>query len=172
MVDALVYDLPGQAADAHWNEEAKALISGLILHIICAEPLHTRSLAKVRDYLTGSPQEFQSLLDAMQQSPGAGGLIRRAANVADIDTASWVSKSIGATTMSYQTTGASTSRGPLQPFSTRSSSTTDHVSRRDLMTPDEVMRLDASLEILLRQGDAAVIAAKVRYYADVEFRGW
>jgi type IV secretion system protein VirD4 len=92
-------------------------------------------------------------------------------NVADIDTASCVSKSIGATTMSYQTTGTSTSRGPLQPFNTKSSSTTDHLSRRDLMTPDEVMRLNASLEILLRQGDAAVIAAKVRYYADVEFRG-
>ena len=321
LADALVYDAPGQSGDAHWNEEAKALISGLILHIVCAEALHDRSLAKVRDYLTGSPQEFQALLDAMQQSPGAGGLIRRAANrhlgksereaagvlssaqrhthfldsirinaamaqsdfrfadlkeanatvflvlpperldgyarwlrlmvaqathdlarspalpaepvlflldefaalgrldpverafglmagygiqlwpilrdlhqlracygersgtflsnaglvqifnVADIDTASWVSKSIGATTMSYQTTGTSVSRGPLQPFNTRSSSTTDHVSRRDLMTPDEVMRLDASLEILLRQGEAAAIAQKVRYYADVEFRG-
>ena len=30
------------------------------------------------------------------------------------------------------------------------------------MTPDEVMRLDASLEILLRQGEAAVIAPVTR----------
>lgn len=30
LADALVFDEPGQAAEAHWNEEAKALISGLI----------------------------------------------------------------------------------------------------------------------------------------------
>jgi type IV secretion system protein VirD4 len=33
------------------------------------------------------------------------------------------------------------------------------------------MRLHGSLEILLRQGEAPVIAAKVRYYAEGEFRG-
>jgi type IV secretion system protein VirD4 len=321
LADALVYDPPGKAGDAHWNEEAKALISGLILHIVCAEPLHKRSLAKVRDYLTGSPQEFQALLDAMQQSPGAGGLIRRAANrhlgkseregagvlssaqrhthfldsirinaamigsdfrfadlketkatvflvlpperldgyarwlrlmvaqaihdlarsparpaapvlflldefaalgrlepverafglmagyglqlwpilqdihqlrgaygersgtflsnaglvqifnVADVDTAGWVSRSIGATTMTYQTAGTGASRGGIQVFGTKSASTSTHLSRRDLMTPDEIMRLDSSLEILLRQGEAPVIAAKVRYFADPAFRG-
>ena len=67
---------------------------------------------------------------------------------------SWVSKSIGATTMSYQTTGTSTSRGGMQLFETKSTSTTAHLSRRELMTPDEIMRLDSSLEILLRQGEA------------------
>ena len=30
LADALVYDAPGEAGDAHWNEEARALISGLI----------------------------------------------------------------------------------------------------------------------------------------------
>ncbi|HQT52571.1 MAG TPA: type IV secretory system conjugative DNA transfer family protein [Phenylobacterium sp.] len=92
-------------------------------------------------------------------------------NVADVETASWVSKSIGATTMSYQTTGTSTSRGGMQLFETKSTSTTAHLSRRELMTPDEIMRLDSSLEILLRQGAAPVIAAKVRYYDGPEFRG-
>jgi hypothetical protein len=46
-----------------------------------------------------------------------------------------------------------------------------HLSRRELMTPDEIMRLDSSLEILLRQGAAPAIAAKVRYYGGPEFRG-
>ena len=92
-------------------------------------------------------------------------------NVADVETASWVSKSIGATTMSYQTTGTSTSRGGMQLFETKSTSTTAHLSRRELMTPDEIIRLDSSLEILLRQGEAPVIAAKVRYYDDAAFRG-
>jgi len=326
LADALVHDLPGQAGDAHWNEEAKALIGGLILHVVCTCEPRARTLATVRDWLTLAPDEFRELLLAMQQSAGASGLIRRAANrhlgksereasgvlssaqrhthfldsarinltmarsdfrfadlksskatvflvlpperldaysrwlrlmvaqaihdlaraparslasgpappvlflldefaalgrldgverafglmagyglqlwpilqdmhqlwstygeragtfvsnaglvqifnVADVETASWVSKTVGATTMTYETAGSSTSRGAIQFFETKSTSTSTHISRRELMTPDEIMRLHGSLEILLRQGEAPVIAAKVRYYAEWEFRG-
>jgi type IV secretory pathway TraG/TraD family ATPase VirD4 len=38
LADALVFDEPGMAGEAHWNEEAKALIAGLILHIAASEP--------------------------------------------------------------------------------------------------------------------------------------
>ena len=321
LADALVHDPPGQVGEAHWNEEAKALISGLILYVVCEEPAATRTLATVRELLTLSPADFAATLAIMQESASAGGLVRRAANrhlgksereasgvlssaqrhthfldsarvnqtmaisdfrfpdlketkatvflvlpperldaysrwlrlmvaqaihdlarsparpaapvlflldefatlgrlepverafglmagyglqlwpilqdmhqlwgaygkkagtfvsnaglvqifnVADVETASWVSKSIGATTMSYQTTGTSTSRGGMQLFETKSTSTTAHLSRRELMTPDEIMRLDSGLEILLRQGAAPAIAAKVRYYDGPEFRG-
>jgi type IV secretion system protein VirD4 len=321
LADALVHDPPGQVGEAHWNEEAKALIAGLILHVVCTAAPEIRTLSAVRELLTSSPQEFRAMLEIMQQSASAGGLVRRAANrhlgksereasgvlssaqrhthfldsarlnktmassdfrfgdlkeakatvflvlpperldaysrwlrlmvaqaihdlarsparpaapvlflldefaalgrlepverafglmagyglqlwpilqdmhqlwgaygksagtfvsnaglvqifnVADVETASWVSKSIGATTMSYQTTGTSTSRGGMQLFETKSTSTTAHLSRRELMTPDEIMRLDSTLEILLRQGEAPVIAAKVRYYDDAAFRG-
>ncbi len=37
--DALVQDAPGQIGEAHWNEEAKALIADVILHVVCSEPL-------------------------------------------------------------------------------------------------------------------------------------
>ena len=311
LADALVYDPPGQAGEAHWNEEAKALIGGLILHAVCNAEPHNKTLAQVRDWLTGSPEEFQALLESMQQSNAAGGLIRRAANrhlgksdreaagvlssaqrhthfldsarinqtmassdfrfadlkdtnatvflvlpperldgyarwlrlmvaqaihdlarsparpkspvlflldefaalgrlepverafglmagyglqlwpilqdihqlrstyrersgtflsnagliqifnVADLDTASWVSRTLGETTMTYQTTGTSTSSGLMQPFETKSASTTTHLSRRALLTPDEIMRLESSLEILLRPGSAPTIAGKV-----------
>nr|CRY97949.1 hypothetical protein [uncultured prokaryote] len=321
LADALVHDPPGQGGEAHWNEEAKALIAGVILYVVCEERPEARTLATVRELLTLSPGDFAASLAIMQESPSAGGLIRRAANrhlgknereasgvlssaqrhthfldsarinqtmassdfrfadlkeakatvflvlpperldaysrwlrlmvaqaihdlarsparpaapvlflldefaalgrlepverafglmagyglqlwpilqdmhqlwgaygksagtfvsnaglvqifnVADVETASWVSKSIGATTMSYQTTGTSTSRGGMQLFETKSTSTTAHLSRRELMTPDEIMRLDSSLEILLRQGAAPAIAAKVRYYDGPEFRG-
>ena len=60
----------------------------------------------------------------------------------------------------------------MQLFETNSTSTTAHLSRRELMTPDEIMRPDSSLEILLCQGEAPVIVAKVRYFADGEFRGY
>jgi type IV secretion system protein VirD4 len=321
LADALVHDPPGQGGEAHWNEEAKALIAGVILYVVCEERIEARTLATVRELLTLSPGDFAASLAIMQESRSAGGLVRRAANrhlgknereasgvlssaqrhthfldsarinqtmassdfrfadlketkatvflvlpperletysrwlrlmvaqaihdlarsparpaapvlflldefaalgrlepverafglmagyglqlwpilqdmhqlwgaygkkagtfvsnaglvqifnVADVETASWVSKSIGATTMSYQTTGTSTSRGGMQLFETKSTSTTAHLSRRELMTPDEIMRLDSSLEILLRQGAAPAIAAKVRYYDGPEFRG-
>jgi type IV secretion system protein VirD4 len=321
LADALVHDPPEQGGEAHWNEEAKALIAGVIMHVVCSEPDETRNLATVRDRLTSAGWEQRVMFDAMAKSEAAGGLVRRAANrhlgksereaagvlssaqrhthfldsvrinwtmarsdfrfadlkegkatvflvlpperldaysrwlrlmvahaindlarsparpaspvlflldefaalgrlepverafglmagyglqlwpilqdmhqlwstygkragtflsnsglvqifnVADVETASWVSKSIGATTMSYQTTGTSTSRGAMQMFETKSTSTSTHLSRRELMTPDEIMRLDSSLEILLSQGAAPAIAAKVRYYDGPEFRG-
>ena len=80
LADALVYDAPGQSGDAHWNEEAKALIAGLILHVVTTEPADRRTLATVRDYLTLAPAGFAALLAAMQGSTGAGGLVARAAN--------------------------------------------------------------------------------------------
>ena len=77
LADALVYDAPGEAGEAHWNEEAKALIAGLILHIVSSEPVGTRTLATLRDHLTLAPQAFAALLSDMQ---GQGGLVARAAN--------------------------------------------------------------------------------------------
>ncbi|MCY1242800.1 hypothetical protein D9M72_557900 [compost metagenome] len=34
LADALVFDEPGASGDAHWNEEAKALIAGLVLKML------------------------------------------------------------------------------------------------------------------------------------------
>ena len=39
------------------------------------------------------------------------------------------------------------------------------------MTPDEVMRLDPALAILLPQGARAAVTTKVRYYDDPAFKG-
>lgn len=321
LADALVYDPPAHLGEAHWNEEAKALITGLMLHVACNRPKSECTLATVRDLLSGSPDEFDGTLAEMQKSTSAGGLVRRAANrhlsksdreaagvlssaqrhthfldsarinaamsggdfrfsdlktswctvflvltpdridtyarwlrllvalalrelartpnpsdppvlflldefatlgrlepierafglmagygvqlwpilqdmhqlwgaygeragtflsnasllqifnVADYDTADWISKSLGATTVSYETGGESVSQAPNQLFSTHGTSTTTHLARRELMTPDEVMRLHPTLEFLLRPGEAPVIAHKVRYYADREFQG-
>ena len=80
LADALVFDEPGMAGEAHWNEEAKALIAGLILHIVTDEDHARRSLATLRDYLTRAPAAFAALLDDMQASTAANGLVARAAN--------------------------------------------------------------------------------------------
>ena len=80
IADALVHDPPGQVAEAHWNEEAKALLTGLILYAVCHEPPEDRTLATVRDYLSLDPENFRGLLKLMQDSTAAEGLIARAAN--------------------------------------------------------------------------------------------
>lgn len=80
LADALVYDPPAQVTEAHWNEEAKALIAGLILYIAAQEPPGRRSLATLREHLTAAPDAFADLLVQMQGSTAAGGLVARAAN--------------------------------------------------------------------------------------------
>lgn len=77
LTDALVHDAHNQQTEAHWNEEAKALIAGLLMHIVAHEPAATRTLATLREHLTLAPAAFLGLLEQMQQ---AGGLVARAAN--------------------------------------------------------------------------------------------
>lgn len=80
LADALVFDEPGMAGEAHWNEEAKALIAGLLLKIVAVESPGRRHLGTLREYLTVAPETFAALLKRMQDSDEAGGLITRAAN--------------------------------------------------------------------------------------------
>lgn len=53
----------------------------------------------------------------------------------------------------------------------RKTSGAEHISARDLINRDEIMRLPASQMILLRQGQRPAIAAKLRYFDDPEFGG-
>jgi len=92
-------------------------------------------------------------------------------NVADVDAASWVSRTIGNVTESYETTSESVSNSPGHFSSTHGSSTSHNRAKRELLTPDEVMRLDDATEIVLRQGKRPALARKVRYYVDREFVG-
>ncbi|MFK4771701.1 type IV secretory system conjugative DNA transfer family protein [Rhizobium sp. ZW T2_16] len=80
LADALVFDGPGMAGEAHWNEEAKALIAGLLLMIVAIEPIGRRHLATLREYLTLAPDSFAALLTRMQETAACGGLVARAAN--------------------------------------------------------------------------------------------
>lgn len=317
--EALVMDPPGQQSDAHWNEEAKALLSGLIMFAVAHEDQDRKTLATVREYLTLPPEKFRALLELMQDSAAAGGLIARAANrflgksdreaasvmssaqrhthfldsprivaatarsdfqfsalrhdltsiflvlppnrldaysrwlrllvaqalqdiardaeaaqagsarlkqpalflldefaalgrleaveramglmagyglqlwpilqdmsqlkdlygarantfvanagvlqtfgVNDFETAKWLSQSMGKETIGYQT--ESHRPGDI-------STTTQHIAARDLMTPDEIMQIDPSVQLLRVQGKPVIIARKLRYFADREFDG-
>jgi len=79
LADMLV--LPGarEGEQAFWNEEARGVLTGLILHVAANAPAEMRTLPHVRELLTMPPQPFADLLEEMQATPAAGGLIARAA---------------------------------------------------------------------------------------------
>lgn len=81
IADMLVTDAPGQRGDArHWNEEARALLAGLILYAASSSLPADRNLPRVREMVTLSGEDFRSLTDEMQRSGAAGGLVARATN--------------------------------------------------------------------------------------------
>lgn len=82
--------------------------------------------------------------------------------VNDVETARWLSQALGKATIGYET---ATHRPGDMP------SSSDHVTGRELLTPDEIMRLPANLQLLRVQGMPPVLAQKLRYYADPEFAG-
>jgi type IV secretion system protein VirD4 len=323
IAEALVADPPHLGGEAHWNEEAKALIAGILLYVATARPAPLRTLTEARRLLTQSACGFTSLLDEMSGSRAAGGLVARAANrhlakaereaagvlssaqrhthfldsarlervmgrsnfrfedlkarpctvflvlpperlasharwlrlmvsealaalaragaarpgappvlflldefaalgrlevvaqafglmagygvqlwailqdlhqlraaygraagtflsnasllqvfnVADVETAEFVSRALGAATVMAAGAGRSVSRAPGQWFASRSTSTNLGETRRPLLTSDEVMRLPKDRLLLFAPGRPPTLARKVRYFADPEFEG-
>ena len=78
----------------------------------------------------------------------------------DLDTAQWLSRTLGRATIDV----ASTSRRHDGEGFTSLSAT-----GRDLLIPDEILRLPPELQILRLQGQPPVLARKLRHYADPEF---
>jgi type IV secretion system protein VirD4 len=63
-----------------WQGEAKALLTGLVLHVAATETGPDRSLVRVRELLSLPPKELTRLLeDDMLRSDACGGLVQRAA---------------------------------------------------------------------------------------------
>lgn len=62
-----------------WNEEARAVLTGLILHVSANAPPELRTLSHVRTLLTLAPESFAELLKDMRESPAVSGLVSRSA---------------------------------------------------------------------------------------------
>ncbi|GAC1457516.1 MAG: hypothetical protein PVSMB1_07320 [Gemmatimonadaceae bacterium] len=60
-----------------WNEEARAVLTGLILHVSASAPPDLRTLSHVRTLLTLAPESFAELLKDMRESSAAAGLVSR-----------------------------------------------------------------------------------------------
>jgi type IV secretion system protein VirD4 len=75
LADALVVRAVGE--DSHWDDEAAALLEGMILFTALYETPERRHLGTVREIITESPDRFAKILDVMKD---CGGLVARTAN--------------------------------------------------------------------------------------------
>ncbi|MAF31966.1 MAG: type IV secretory system conjugative DNA transfer family protein [Pseudomonadota bacterium] len=94
--------------------------------------------------------------------------VRMAFGTNDFDTAKILSDMMGTTTVRVAGEGTSKEKG--QWFGGNVSSNVSETSR-PLMTPDEVMRMPNDAQVIFVQGCRPVLAEKIRYYADPEFKG-
>lgn len=96
--------------------------------------------------------------------------VLQAFGVNDYDTADVLSKTMARETITYETSGQSEKNVMLKDPE-RSLSTTQHLATRNLMDPNEIMKLAPDNLLLMRVGESPLIVKKLRYYADKEFAG-
>lgn len=77
MAELLITDSPGK--DPFWNNGARNILTGLILHIAETAPAEKRNLSHLRDLLTQGQEEFEEMLAEMA-SEGSK-IVARSANV-------------------------------------------------------------------------------------------
>ncbi|MFU2558419.1 type IV secretory system conjugative DNA transfer family protein [Pseudomonas aeruginosa] len=95
----------------------------------------------------------------------------------DYDTAKYVSDSLGKATIEYETanTGRNSGAGIGGPGASlnrgKSSGSSQQISGRELLTPDEVMRLGPERPLVLVKGEYPYLLARLNYLADREYAG-
>ena len=94
----------------------------------------------------------------------------RSFGVNDYDTADMLSKTMGRETITHETGGQS-EKDVMLKDPDRSLSKTQHLASRNLMDPNEIMKLAPDTLLLMRVGENPLIVKKLRYYTDREFMG-
>jgi type IV secretion system protein VirD4 len=79
LADMLVLPEGREGEQAFWNEEARGVLTGFILHVASSPDPALRTLTHVRTLLTLSHTSFGELLVEMSNSNAVGGLVARAA---------------------------------------------------------------------------------------------
>ena len=80
LADLMVIREPRESGDSvFWSEEAKALLTGVILYVASHEPAGRRTLNTVWECLSLPPRGLTQLWAAMGQSQAAGGAVARVA---------------------------------------------------------------------------------------------
>lgn len=86
----------------------------------------------------------------------------------DIETARYVSDSLGKMTVEFHTKGANTNTGASV---SAGSSNSQQFTGRELLTADEIMRLPREQEIVLVTGEAPYLLNRLNYLRDPEYAG-
>ena len=81
-----------------------------------------------------------------------------------------LSKTMGRETITYETGGQS-EMDVMVKDPERTLSKTQHLAARNLMDPNEIMKLAPDNLLLMRVGENPLIVEKLRYYKDKEFAG-
>src|SRR3989449_5896900 len=227
LADMLILPEGREGEQAFWNEEARALLTGLILHVAASAPPELRTLTHVRRLLTLAPDSAQQLL-AISRTRGqpeervlflldefahlrrmhpvqrdiglAGGYgvrfwlvlqdlsqlrstysetwptflanadVLQAFGTNDWDTAEYLSKMTGETTVRVtsenRSTGVSRGMHPHRQYGTAISSAE---SGRRLLLADEVRRLPSEWELLFVKGSDPLLVRRLNYLTDAGF---
>lgn len=95
----------------------------------------------------------------------------------DYDTAKYISDSLGKATVEFETentgrnSGSGLSGGGGSMNRGKSTGTSQQFTGRDLLTPDEVMRLGPERPIVLVRGERPYLLDRLNYLTDAEYRG-
>lgn len=87
---------------------------------------------------------------------------------ADFDTAKFISDSLGKRTVEFHTEGSSASTGGK---GSSGSSDSQQFTGRELLTPDEVMRLPPDRPLVFINGEAPHVLQRLNYLTDPEYQG-
>lgn len=94
----------------------------------------------------------------------------QAFGVNDYETADMLSRTMGKATVRYETTGASEKTSWFEDRD-RTASRTEHLAARNLMDPNEIMKLEPHEILLMMTGKDPLILRKIRYFEEAEFTG-
>ncbi|WP_234420870.1 type IV secretory system conjugative DNA transfer family protein [Xanthomonas fragariae] len=95
----------------------------------------------------------------------------------DYDTAKYVSDSLGKSTIEYEThnegrnTGSGVSGGGGSMNRGKSAGTSQQFAGRELLTPDEVMRMGPERPLVLVKGEYPYLLDRINYLTDAEYVG-
>jgi type IV secretion system protein VirD4 len=79
MLAEMIVVSEGPNESVFWAEEAKAWLTGLILHVVTAEPPINRTLGRLRQLLGVERGQLEALLAEMRKNKAYGGVITRTA---------------------------------------------------------------------------------------------
>lgn len=82
MIAEAIVPMTAQGDTDHFNNRARTVIAGLLLHLVSAEPVEKRHLATLWQWLRLDDEQWGALLDAMSEnnSPEAGEIVQATAN--------------------------------------------------------------------------------------------